>query len=122
MEGPVILYVDDEEINLLLFKMSFSKNFNIITSVSPIKALEIVKENEIKVVISDYKMPYMNGMELIRETKRVKPDIICMILSAYAESEVTIQKELLYKYILKPWNKNDFINVLNEALATLKPD
>jgi DNA-binding NtrC family response regulator len=115
MSDGILLFVDDEEINLLLFKMSFSGHYKIITTDSPLKALDMIKENDIKVVISDYKMPNMNGMELIREIKKLKPEIICVILSGYFETEVSIEREMIYKYVMKPWDKIDLIKIVNSA-------
>jgi len=101
-DEKTILYVDDEEINLSLFKMNFSRSFNILTCNTPIKALEILKERKIKLLISDFKMPDMNGMELIKNVKKNNPEIICIILSGYLESDVSTDKKLLYRYIMKP--------------------
>jgi YesN/AraC family two-component response regulator len=124
MAEGILLFVDVEEINLLLFKMSFSGHFNIMTTDSPLKALEMIKDNDIRVVITDYKMPNMNGMELILEIKKLKPKIICVILSGYFEAEVAIEKEMIYKYVMKPWDKIDLIKIVDSAFnlsGNLKP-
>ena len=118
IEEDILLYVDDEEINLELFEMGFSKYFKIVTVDSPLDALEIVRNSDIKIVISDYKMPLMNGMELIQEIKKIKPQTICMIMSAYVESEVVTDKTLLFKYLMKPWKKDEVIEVINTAFST----
>ena len=115
MAEGILLFVDDEEINLLLFKMSFSGHYNIMTTDSPLKALEMIKENDIRVIITDFKMPNMNGMELILEIKKLKPNIICVILSGYFEAEVAIEKEMIYKYVMKPWDKIDLIKIVDSA-------
>jgi DNA-binding NtrC family response regulator len=117
MAEGILLFVDDEEINLLLFKMSFSGHYNIMTTDSPLKALEMIKDNDIRVVITDYKMPNMNGMELILEIKKLKPKIICVILSGYFEAEVAIEKEMIYKYVMKPWDKIDLIKIVDSAFC-----
>jgi len=115
MAEEKLLFVDDEEINLLLFKMSFSGHYNIMTTDSPLKALEMIKENNIKVVITDYKMPVMNGMELILEIKKIQPKIIFIILSGYFEAEVNLEREMIYKYVMKPWDKIEFIKIVDSA-------
>lgn len=124
MAEGILLFVDDEEINLLLFKMSFSGHFNIMTTDSPLKALEMIKDNDIRLVITDYKMPIMNGMELILEIKKLKPKIICVILSGYFEADVIVEKEMIYKYVMKPWDKIDLIKIVDSAFnmsGNLKP-
>ena len=57
----------------------------------------------------------MNGMELILEIKKLKPNIICVILSGYFEAEVAIEKEMIYKYVMKPWDKIDLIKIVDSA-------
>ena len=66
-----ILYVDDEEPNLYLFKYNFSKYFEVFTANRGSEALEVLNEqHDIKVVISDMKMPLMSGIEFIKKNKR----------------------------------------------------
>lgn len=115
MAKGILLFVDDEEINLLLFRMSFSGHYNIMTTDSPLNALELIKENDIRVVITDYKMPVMNGMELILEIKKIKPQTVFIVLSGYFESEVKIEKDMIYKYVMKPWDKIEFIKIVDSA-------
>jgi YesN/AraC family two-component response regulator len=112
-----ILYVDDEEINLLLFRMTLMDHFRIITADSPVTAIEIFRNDNINLVITDYKMPLMNGMELIRQIKSINPNIGCIILSGYLESDVIIDKELLYSYIMKPWDKGQIIRTIKDAVG-----
>ncbi len=112
-----VLYVDDEEINLLLFRMTLMDHFEIITTESPLDALNIFRKNEIRVVIADYKMPNMNGMELIRQIKALNPGTVCMILSGYLESDVATDKDLLHSYIMKPWKKGTIIEKIYQAIS-----
>jgi YesN/AraC family two-component response regulator len=114
MNDLTLLYVDDEETNLQLFDLTFSTHFNIVTASSAEEALEIVKNQKIKIVISDYKMPRMNGMELIQEIKKLKPETICMIMSGYVESEVITDKSLLYRFIMKPWKRQELTDTIKE--------
>lgn len=111
------MYVDDEETNLFLFEMSFAKQFNVLTSKSPVEALEIIKERKIRIVVSDYKMPEMNGMELISKIKQLKPDTVCIIVSGFVGSEVITDMSLVHKYIMKPWKKSELIEVISSAIA-----
>jgi len=63
-----VLYVDDEPINLELFKMSFRRVFNVIVAESGPQGLEVLQNtNGIKAVISDMKMPNMSGLEFIQK-------------------------------------------------------
>jgi two-component system, response regulator, stage 0 sporulation protein F len=122
-----ILYVDDEPINLMLFKTMLRKKYNIITSESGYMGLEELSGNQdIQIVISDMRMPKMNGLEFINIAKEKYPDIIFCILTSFEISEeimLAMQKKLIYKYFQKPFKMvdidNAIINALNEK-HTLK--
>jgi len=116
MESYDLLYIDDEQLNLDLFRINFSKDFKVLTIDSPLKALEVIKNSNFKVIISDYKMPDMNGLELIGEIKKQHPDVPCIILSGYVETDVHANKEILYKYLTKPWKKSELIDIFNNAI------
>lgn len=118
MLSEKILYVDDELINLQLFKFNFQKDFNLFLASSGKEALDILEKEPIQVIISDLKMPGMNGIELIKTIKKKDPEKICMMLSAYYISEAKdmgLEESLLYKYIVKPWSKADIVTTLNEV-------
>ncbi len=115
MPNQKILYVDDELINLQLFKFNFQKEFDLFLASSGQEALQILEKEDILVIISDLKMPGMNGIELIKIIKNKTPEKICMMLSAYYISEAKemgLDESLLHKYIVKPWNKTEIISTL----------
>jgi adenylate cyclase len=117
-----LLYVDDEFINLQLFKFNFEKEFNLFLASSGREALSILEKENIPVVISDLKMPGMNGIELIKIIKDKLPNTVCLMLSAYYISEAKemgLDESLIYKYIVKPWNKNEIINSLSNILPKI---
>lgn len=70
-----ILYVDDEESNLLIFKDTFRRDFHVQTAVSAYKALEILKTSTVDVVITDQRMPGMTGVELLKEINKMFSEI-----------------------------------------------
>lgn len=119
-ELPRILYVDDEEINLELLQLTFKNELLILTALSAKEGLDILELNkDIHVVISDLKMPVMNGLEFIREVKRRDKGKVCMLLTAYLESEVMLEgfnKELIFRYLIKPWNKEELHSAIQKAL------
>jgi CheY-like chemotaxis protein len=117
---PNVLYVDDETINLDLLRLTFLNEFNIITALSPEEGMEILREHpDIHVVISDLRMPGTNGLEFIRQIKQRYPEKVCMLLTAYMESEILMEgfnKELLFRYLMKPFKKEELKETLEEAL------
>lgn len=70
MNNTKILYVDDEEFNLMLFEANLDYKYNILTALEGYSGLELLtKNNDIKIVISDMKMPKMNGVEFYKKCK-----------------------------------------------------
>ncbi|MCX7987039.1 MAG: response regulator [Bacteroidales bacterium] len=112
-----VLYVDDDLTNLELFQMTFHREFEITTSTSGKEALQILKKNNIDVVVTDYKMPEMNGMDLIKEIKQFFPNIKCIILSGYIGYEIIIEKKLIDGYINKPWKKELVIQTIKNLFT-----
>ena len=105
-----ILYVDDEEINVQVFMITFSSRFQVLTACNGMEGLEILNKNpDIKFVISDMKMPVMNGLEFIKEIKKIKNKLPCMLLSGYQQTEEiyeAITNGLIVDYMIKPFSKS----------------
>lgn len=119
METGKIVVVDDEKIvtsafSTLLKVEGFSDAhfFN-----SPKAALEFLKDNVPDLVISDFLMPEMNGLEFLTEVKKLYPEVSKILLTGYADKENAIRaiNEIgLYRYIEKPWSNDDLIiNIKN---------
>lgn len=112
-----VLYVDDEELNLLLFKMTFDKEYNLFTASNGQDALEILKEYDISIVFSDFRMPFMNGDQLINKIKEINSDIKCYLLTAYSKDAVLnlIKSDENIEQILhKPWKKVDLLKIIEK--------
>jgi len=120
MEKPKVLYVDDEEINLELLKITFQNEFEILTAISAEEGLKLLDQHpHIHVIISDLKMPVMNGLDFIKEIKRKNPQKVCMILTAFMESEVMLEgfnKELIFRYLMKPFSRDELKETIQQAL------
>ena len=118
-EMPKVLYVDDEEINLELLQLTFRNELQVYAAITALEGLKILSDNEdIHVVISDLKMPVMNGLDFIKEVKSRDGDKVCMLLTAFLESEVMLEgfnKELIFRYLMKPWNKDELYQTILEA-------
>jgi PAS domain S-box-containing protein len=116
-----ILYIDDEQANLDGFKFNFRKDYQVLLAASTREAFEIISKNTIKVVISDNRMPDMLGIEFFEILSISHPDIIRIIVSAYADTDVVMQainKGKVYKFITKPWNKNELQVTINNAFES----
>ena len=116
-----ILFVDDEEINLLNFRMIFQDNYEIITASSGEEGLRCFKENEdIGMVISDQRMPGINGTEMLSNIYDIDPDPIRVLLTAHTKVDYVldaINLGRIYQYILKPWDTNELRQTIERAKA-----
>lgn len=116
-----VLFVDDET-NVLnsINRITIQEEFKSLFATSGEKALEQFEENEIAVIVTDMRMPKMNGLDLLEKVKEISPNTVRMVLSGYAQiSQViaTVNKVGVFKYITKPWNtEEEFLPAINEAL------
>jgi response regulator RpfG family c-di-GMP phosphodiesterase len=120
MKKETILYVDDEEINLELFKATFEDDYTVIAVHSGEEGLDILKHiNDINIIVSDVKMPEMNGFEFISQLKLFAPNKICIVLSAYMKSDFATQikdDSYIYRYLYKPWRRLEVNRVILDAI------
>lgn len=118
-----VLYVDDEVINLRIFNMAFKRSYNVFTAESGEDAINILRSEEIHLIITDQRMPGMSGTELLQNTIDEFPDIIRIILTGFADIEAIVQavnKCKIYKYITKPYDQGDMKLTLDKALELYK--
>ena len=105
-----VLYVDDEENNLVAFKASFRRYFTVFTAISADEGKVILKENEIHVLITDQRMPGTLGTELLAEAVKDYPDQIRILLTGFSDIEAikdAINRGQIYHYLQKPWNDDE---------------
>ena len=120
-EKITLLYVDDEPINLKLFELNFRKKYNVITAESGFEGIKQLNSNpQTKIVISDMKMPGMNGIEFIKLAKKDYPQITFFILTGFDINEEiadALNERLIHKYFRKPFNLNDIESSVEEVLT-----
>ena len=118
-----ILYVDDEDANLRVFKYTFMREYEILTALSGPEALDILKKEHVDIIVTDQRMPKMTGTELLKEVVKDHPSIIRIMLTGFSDIEALVEavNEVgIYKYLKKPWDRDHVHGVLKEALATQK--
>ena len=117
---PKILYVDDEEINLQIFELYFEDKFEIITAENGIKALEILDNDvDINIVVSDMRMPFMDGVEFIEKAKIRYPNTSYYILSGYelnTELQEALDRKLISRYFKKPLDIEEIESVFMNSM------
>ncbi|MEJ5260467.1 MAG: response regulator [Anaerohalosphaeraceae bacterium] len=121
MENPTVLFVDDE-VRLLqsLRRGLMDEPYLCLFANSGAEALEILKKNKVHVIVTDMRMPEMNGLELLRKVRELYPDIVRMVLSGYTQITTlltAINEGHIYKFITKPWKlEEEFKPMVREAL------
>ncbi len=114
-----ILIVDDDSFLLDMTKSILEQdNYRITTCSNPIVALELLKKNFYQLIICDYIMPELDGGELLKQARFMHPSTLRILLTAHNDVDAVIKavkSGAVYKFILKPWDSNDFR--MNIALA-----
>jgi two-component system NtrC family sensor kinase len=120
MSAPKILFVDDEEFVLKAIGRHFlDEDYEILTATSAREGLEILERNSIPVVVSDFRMPEMNGGEFLKIVCERWPETIRLVLSGYADITAVISainEGEIYKFISKPWQKHELKEAVRDAL------
>lgn len=116
-----ILCVDDEKNVLNAMQRSFlDEGYEILTASSGEEGLSVLRRSPpVQVVISDYKMPEMSGVEFLREVRRHWPDISRIVLTAYSDITIviaSINEGQVHHFLLKPWTANDLKTAISNAL------
>jgi response regulator RpfG family c-di-GMP phosphodiesterase len=115
-----ILFVDDEQPILNTMRRLFmNSGYDILTAVSGEEGLQKIKNNPpVHIVVSDYSMPGMNGVEFLKTVNACWPDTVRIVLSGYADTAnviAAINEGQIFKVITKPWNDDDFKNIIIDA-------
>jgi len=113
-----VLYIDDEYHNLVAFKASFRRYFNIFLAESAVQAHKVIDENDIHVILSDQRMPVTTGIEFFESTIETHPEPIRILITGYTDIEAVIEsinRGEVYKYLTKPWNEDDIKIFINKA-------
>ena len=119
-----LMVVDDEPDNLDLLYRTFRREFRVFKADGALKALELLdKEGEMAVIISDQRMPLMNGTEFLSKTVERFPETIRILLTGYTDVEdlvEAINSGKVFKYITKPWNPENLKAVVQQAAETYR--
>jgi serine phosphatase RsbU (regulator of sigma subunit)/ActR/RegA family two-component response regulator len=119
-----LMVVDDEADNLELLQRTFRRDFKVFLAESGFKALQILEqEGEMAIIISDQRMPKMNGTEFLSRTVDRFPDTMRILLTGYTDVEDlvgAINTGKVFKYIMKPWNPDDLEVIVQQAAETYR--
>ncbi len=114
-----VLFVDDEQHNLVAFRYAFEDRFTVYTAVSGEEGLEILQQHDIAVLLADQRMPGMTGVELCTGAREVQPSTVRILVTAYADLHVAIdainQGQVL-RYLTKPWNNEELAEIIRTCI------
>lgn len=114
-----ILFVDDDLENLRLAQRVFRKNATVLTAETADKALALLSEQEISLIISDQKMPSMSGLDFLQEVSKRSPNTIRFLLTGVVDTEeiqVAINEDLIFGHIIKPYKITELRVTITRAL------
>jgi len=118
--AETVLFVDDEQMILRSIERLFMDSpHRILTTNDVDEALEIVGREPVAVVVSDQRMPKMQGIELLEKIKGVSPDTIKILLTGYADLQTAIRainSGEVFRFIQKPWDDTELASLVHEAL------
>jgi len=122
--ADILLIVDDEDNILKALKRELkNENYDILFAKNGKEALELLDKHKPHVILSDLKMPKMNGIQFLVEAKKIYPDSVRIILTSYSEKELVLKavsETGLWQYLLKPWDSKKLINTIQNAFLNYK--
>src|SRR5579863_10011081 len=116
-----ILYVDDEEKSLKAFERAFGDDFRVFTATNAIDGFRLLEQHadEIALLLTDQRMPAEKGVWLLERARQLRPRIVRVLATAYADMEAVISAVntgAIYKYINKPWDPPQLEMTLKRGL------
>jgi len=119
MEKFSILYVDDEETNLRVFKNTFRREYNIFTATNALEGMQVLEKEKIDLILSDQRMPEITGVEFLKMSLEKFPKPNRILITAYTDFEAlqkAINEARIFQYVQKPWSEDTLAEVIKNAL------
>ena len=117
----VVVVIDDEEMVIQSIKnfLTLETDYEILAFTSPIEALDVLRERQVDLIISDYLMPELNGIDFFLKIKEIQPQATRVLLTGYADKENAIRainEVQLYWYLEKPWDNDALLLLVRNGL------
>ena len=118
---PKVLLVDDEDMVLTSIRtlLLMEGQHDVESFSNPARAVEYLETHPVDLVVSDYMMPGMNGIQLLGHARRLQPEATRVLLTGHADSSSAIRaiNEVgLFQYLEKPWDNAQLLLVINQAV------
>ena len=120
-EAAKILFVDDEKQMLTALNRVFrGKNYTVYTANSGAEGLEVLKNETVDVIVSDMRMPEMDGATFLAESVSLSPNSRRVLLTGYSDQESTVRainEGQVHQYLMKPWDNEELKNTIDSEIA-----
>ncbi|MFT3868917.1 MAG: response regulator [Nibricoccus sp.] len=117
---PSLLIVDDEPIVLAALKETLEREkYHVVATTSALKALEILRDREFAVIISDQRMPEMLGLDFLIESKKLRPLCSRILITAVLSLPTivdAINKGEIFRFVAKPWLREELTATVKNAI------
>ncbi|MFZ4262047.1 response regulator [Sphingobacterium sp. HJSM2_6] len=113
-----VLYVDDEENNLYSFKATFRLKYKVFTAINGNDAMDIIRNNDIQIIITDQRMPGMTGVEFLEKVIESHPNPMRILLTGYTDMTAVVEavnKGKIFYYLNKPWSEKEIDDIIEKA-------
>ena len=118
--NPKVIFIDDEPQILKAFVRLFRKDdIDLFTTTSPEEVCDLVQTETVALIVSDQRMPEMEGTKLLEHVRDLSPATIRIILTGYADKEAAIEainQGSVYRFLTKPWNDDELRNEVKRAI------
>jgi DNA-binding NtrC family response regulator len=116
-----LLVVDDEEMitSSIRNNLELETDWEVVTQTSPLGAVEVLKKQQVDLIISDYVMPEMNGIDFLVQARRLQPAATRILLTGYTDKENAIRainEAGIFQYIEKPWDNEEMRLIIRNGL------
>jgi response regulator RpfG family c-di-GMP phosphodiesterase len=118
-EHHVMIVDDEQHVLSALNRLLRDENYTLSTTPRPADAIDVVKRAAVSLIISDYEMPEMTGIEMFKVIKTIRPETIRMILTGKADMQATIRainEGEVFRFITKPWDDEELKITIRHAL------
>ncbi len=113
-----LLIADDEPALLQSLRHQFARDYRVLTAEGGREALDLLRREEVQVILSDQRMPGMSGDAFLAQARHVRPDAVRILFTGYADLPAVIaaiNQGQIYRYILKPWDPVELDGIVRQA-------
>jgi len=123
--AAAVLIVDDEDMVITSIRafLQLETDYQVVGLTAPVEAVKYLETNPVDVVVSDYLMPKMTGLQVLAKAKDLQPEAARVLLTGHADKQSAIQAINdvgLYQYLEKPWDNSQLLLVIQSAIERTK--